>query len=146
MFKFIPEAISWLLVFYLGIKTIDMILGILKAYKNKNYRSRKMRDGIIRWIAELMAIAFVLMLDMFLGLKFTLIGLTVALFAYKEAGSIIENLGECGVTLPSIISEKLEVLNTNKKNENIENRNENIKIKDDIEKNKNDISNNEVKN
>ena len=139
MFKFIPEAISWLLVFYLGIKTIDMILGILKAYKNKNYRSRKMRDGIIRWIAELMAIAFVLMLDMFLGLKFTLIGLTVALFAYKEAGSIIENLGECGVTLPSIISEKLEVLNTEKKNESIKN-------KDDIEKNKNDISNDEVKN
>ncbi|BDU83486.1 phage holin family protein [Clostridium perfringens] len=139
MFNFIPEAISWLLVFYLGIKTIDMILGILKSYKNKNYRSRKMRDGIIRWIAELMAIAFVLMLDMFLGLKFTLIGLTVALFAYKEAGSIIENLGECGVTLPSIISEKLEVLNTEKKNESIE-------IKDDIEKNKNDISHNEVKN
>ncbi|EGS9998276.1 phage holin family protein [Clostridium perfringens] len=139
MFNFIPEAISWLLVFYLGIKTIDMILGILKSYKNKNYRSRKMRDGIIRWIAELMAIAFVLMLDMFLGLKFTLIGLTVALFAYKEAGSIIENLGECGVTLPSIISEKLEVLNTNKKNKDIE-------IKDDLEKNKNDISNNEVKN
>ncbi len=135
MFKFIPEAVSWLLVFYLGIKTIDMILGILKAYKNKNYRSRKMRDGIIRWIAELVAIAFVLMLDMFLGLKFTLIGLTVALFAYKEAGSIIENLGECGVTLPSIISEKLEVLNTNKKNEN-------IKIKDDIDKNKNNIQNN----
>nr|DAK89408.1 MAG TPA: holin [Caudoviricetes sp.] len=139
MFKFIPETISWLLVFYFGIKTIDMILGILKAYKNKNYRSRKMRDGIIRWIAELMAIAFVLMLDMFLGLKFTLIGLTVALFAYKEAGSIIENLGECGVTLPSIISEKLEVLNTEKKNKDIE-------IKDDIDKNKNDISNNEVKN
>lgn len=139
MFKFIPETISWLLVFYFGIKTIDMILGILKAYKNKNYRSRKMRDGIIRWIAELLAIAFVLILDMFLGLKFTLIGLTVALFAYKEAGSIIENLGECGVTLPSIISEKLEVLNTEKKNKDIE-------IKDDIDKNKNDISNNEVKN
>ncbi len=103
MFKFIPEAVSWLLVFYLGI----------------------------------------LMLDMFLGLKFTLIGLTVALFAYKEAGSIIENLGECGVTLPSIISEKLEVLNTEKRNEN---KKESVEIKDDIDKNKNDISNNEVKN
>ncbi|WP_283706945.1 phage holin family protein [Clostridium perfringens] len=139
MFRFIPEAISWLLVFYLGIKTIDMILGILKSYKNKNYRSRKMRDGIIRWIAELMAIAFVLMLDMFLGLKFTIIGLTIALFAYKEAGSIVENLGECGVHLPEIISEKLEVLNTNKKNKDIENKNESVETK-------NDISNNEVKN
>ncbi|WP_195238483.1 phage holin family protein [Clostridium perfringens] len=146
MFKFIPEAISWLLVLYFGIKTIDMILGILKSYKNKNYRSRKMRDGIIRWIAELLAIAFVLILDMFLGLKFTLIGLTVALFAYKEAGSVVENLGECGVTLPSVISEKLEVLNTEKKNKDTESENEVIEIKDDLEKNKNDISNNEVKN
>ena len=139
MFKFIPETLSWLLVFYFGIKTIDMLLGILKSYKNKNYRSRKMRDGLIRWVAELIAITFVLILDMFLGFKYALIGVTVSLFIYKEAGSIIENLGECGVTLPSVISEKLEVLNTNKKNESIKN-------KDDIEKNNNDISNDEVKN
>ncbi|WP_283697039.1 phage holin family protein [Clostridium perfringens] len=146
MFRFIPEALSWLLVFYLSIKTIDMLSGVLKALKKKEYRSRKMRDGLIRWVAELMAIAFVLILDMFLGLKFTLIGLTVALFAYKEAGSIIENLGECGVTLPSIISEKLEVLNTNKKNNDIENKNESVEFKSDLEKNRNDVSNNEVKN
>ncbi|BDU81636.1 hypothetical protein SNUCP2_13060 [Clostridium perfringens A] len=139
MFKFIPKALSWLIVFYASIKTIDMLSGVLKALKNKDYRSRKMRDGLIRWVAELIAITFVLILDMFLGFKYALIGVTVSLFIYKEAGSIIENLGECGVTLPSIISEKLEVLNTNKKNENIE-------IKDDLEKNKNDISNNEVKN
>lgn len=139
MFKFIPKALSWLIVFYASIKTIDMLSGVLKALKKKDYRSRKMRDGLIRWVAELIAITFVLILDMFLGFKYALIGVTVSLFIYKEAGSIVENLGECGVTLPSIISEKLEVLNTNKKNEGEE-------IKDDIEKNKNDISNDEVKN
>ncbi|WWU65458.1 phage holin family protein [Clostridium baratii] len=122
MFKFIPEAISWLLVLYLAFKFIDIALGILKAIKNKNYRSRKMRDGIIRWIAEFLGIAFVLLLDMFLNLKFAVIGITLALFAYKEAGSIFENLGECGVTLPDIVSDKLEILNQNKK-ENEENQN-----------------------
>ncbi|MEG0297644.1 MAG: phage holin family protein [Clostridium sp.] len=30
---------------------------------------------------------------------------------YKEAGSICENLTECGVNLPSIVQEKLEVFN-----------------------------------
>ncbi|AAL96789.1 phage holin family protein [Clostridium perfringens] len=125
MFKFIPEVISWLLVLYIGFKIIDMILGVLKTIKNKNYRSRKMRDGIIRWVAELMAIAFVLILDMFLGLKFTVIGVTLALFAYKEAGSIVENLGECGVELPEIVSEKLEVLNKNNKNKEGFNKKEN---------------------
>ncbi|MGU8655376.1 phage holin family protein [Clostridium perfringens] len=146
MFKFIPKALSWLIVFYASIKTIDMLSGVLKALKKKDYRSRKMRDGLIRWVAELIAITFVLILDMFLGFQYALIGVTVSLFIYKEAGSIVENLGECGVTLPSIISEKLEVLNTNKKNENAENKNEVVEFKDDIEKNKNDISNNEVKN
>lgn len=138
MFKFIPKVLSWLIVFYVSIKTIDMLSGVLKALKNKDYRSRKMRDGLIRWVAELIAITFVLILDMFLGFKYALIGVTVSLFIYKEAGSIIENLAECGVTLPSIISEKLEVLNTEK---NDENKNESVEIKDDIEKNKNDIKN-----
>lgn len=128
MFKFIPEAISWLFVLYLAFKFIDMSSGVLKAIKNKNYRSRKMRDGIIRWIAEFLGIAFVLLLDMFLNLKFAVIGITLALFAYKEAGSILENLGECGVTLPDVVSEKLEILNQNK-NDNKENENDNEEIK-----------------
>ncbi|MCX0356256.1 phage holin family protein [Clostridium perfringens] len=139
MFKFIPKVLSWLIVFYASIKTIDMLSGALKALKRKKYRSRKMRDGLIRWVAELIAITFVLILDMFLGFKYALIGVTVSLFIYKDTVSIVENLGECGVKLPNLISEKLEVLNTNKKNESIKN-------KADIEKNKNDISNNEVKN
>ena len=146
MFKFIPKALSWLIIFYAAIKTIDMLSGVLKALKKKDYRSRKMRDGLIRWVAELIAITFVLILDMFLGFQYALIGVTVSLFIYKEAGSIVENLGECGVTLPNIISEKLEVLNTEKKNKDTESENKVIEIKDDIEKNKNDISNNEVKN
>ena len=114
MFKFIPEAISWLLVLYLAFKFIDVALGILKSMKNKNYKSRKMRDGIIRFIAEFLGITFVLLIDIFLNLKFAVIGVTLALFAYKEAGSILENLGECGVTLPDIVSDKLEILNQNK--------------------------------
>lgn len=127
MFKFIPEAISWLLVLYLAFKFIDISLGILKAIKNKNYRSRKMRDGIIRWVAEFLAIAFVLLLDMFLGLKFAVIGITLALFAYKEAGSILENLGECGVTLPDVVSEKLEILNQSNDSK-LESKNDNKEI------------------
>ncbi|MBY0754524.1 phage holin family protein [Clostridium sardiniense] len=127
MFKFIPEAISWLLVLYLAFKFIDMALGILKSVKNKNYRSRKMRDGIIRWIAEFLGIAFVLLLDIFLNLKFAVIGITLALFAYKEAGSILENLAECDVKLPSIVSDKLEILNQGNSKDKDENKDIDIK-------------------
>ena len=106
-----PKTVSILLMAYFGVKCLDMLFGILKTWKNGGYKSRKMRDGIIRWIAEMGAIVFVIGIDLVLGLNFYICGLTLSLFIYKEAGSILENLGECGVELPSIVTDKLEVLN-----------------------------------
>lgn len=111
----LPKTVALLLLAYLGVKCIDMLSGVLKTWKKGNYKSRIMRDGIIRWIAEIVAIVFVILIDFVLGLNFLLCGFTLALFIYKEAGSIVENLGECGVTLPSIVKEKLEVFNQDKK-------------------------------
>lgn len=111
LLKLLPTTIMFLLLAYLGFKCLDMLLGILKAWKNNNYRSGKMRDGIVRWIAEIVAIVFVVVIDMVLGLNFYLCGFTLSLFVYKEAGSILENLTECGVELPLAVKEKLEVFN-----------------------------------
>lgn len=111
LLKLLPATIMWLLLAYLGFKCLDMLLGILKAWKNNNYRSGKMRDGIVRWIAEIVAIVFVVVVDMVLGLNFYLCGFTLSLFVYKEAGSILENLTECGVEMPLAVKEKLEVFN-----------------------------------
>lgn len=111
----LPKALTILFLLYLGCKAADFLLGILKTWKNKNtYKSRKMRDGIVRWIAELVAIVFVIGLDLVLGLNFILCTATLGLFIYKEAGSIIENLNECGVELPAILADRLEVFNPNK--------------------------------
>ena len=111
LLKILPQTVAILLLAYFGVKVIDMASGVLKTWKNGNYKSRKMRDGIIRWIAEMVAIVFVIGIDLVLGLNFYLCGFTLSLFIYKEAGSIAENLGECGVELPSIVTDKLEVLN-----------------------------------
>jgi toxin secretion/phage lysis holin len=94
-----------------------MLLGLLKAWKNHNYRSSKMREGLVVWIAEMIAIIFVIGIDYVLGLNFMLCGFTLALFIYKECGSVLENLTECGVELPSIVTEKLEVFNSKSKGE-----------------------------
>lgn len=114
LLKLVPISVAYLVLAYLGVKIADMLLGILKTWKNGNYRSSKMRDGIVRWIAELVAIAFVIMVDLVLGLNYYLCSFTLALFIYKEIGSILENLTECGVTLPSIVTSKLEVFNVEK--------------------------------
>ena len=106
-----------MLITYLAIKILDFLSGLLKSWKIKNYKSSKMRDGLIKWIAELIGVIFVILIDMMLGLEFYLCGLTLALFVYKECGSVIENLGQLGVELPSVLKEKLEVLNKEKEEE-----------------------------
>ena len=117
LLKLLPATIVYMLLGYLVIKALDFVLGLLKTWKNSNYKSSKMRDGIIKWIAELIGILFVMLLDYVLGLNFYVTGFTLALFLYKEAGSILENLAECGVNMPKILKEKLEVLNLEKDKE-----------------------------
>ena len=117
LIDYLPKAIVIMLITYLAIKILDFLSGLLKTWKIKNYKSSKMRDGLIKWIAELIGVIFVILIDMLLGLEFYLCGLTLALFVYKECGSVIENLGQLGVELPNILKEKLEVLNKEKEKE-----------------------------
>lgn len=117
LLKSLPVTIVCMLLGYLVIKVLDFMLGLLKTWKNGNYKSSKMRDGIIRWIAELIGIVFVMLLDCILGLNFYITGFTLSLFLYKETGSILENLAECGVNMPKILQDKLEVLNLEKDKE-----------------------------
>lgn len=112
LLKLLPTPLFYLLIAYLGFKIIDFFTGILKTWINNGiYKSKKMRKGLLLWVAELVAIVFIIVLDLLLGLQFYITGLVLALFVYKEAGSILENLAECGVDLPETIKDKLEVLN-----------------------------------
>jgi len=91
---------------------MDFFTGLLKTWKKVSpYKSAIMRDGIIRWIGELVGILFVLSLDLLFGLEFYLTGFTLALFLYKEGGSIAENLKALGVNMPGIVDETIEKLN-----------------------------------
>lgn len=120
LLRLLPKPITYMLIFYFACKFFDFASGILKCCKSggTGYKSSKMRDGIITWIGELIAILFVVGLDLILGLNFILCGATLSLFIFKEGGSILENLAECGVELPDAIKERLEIFNT-KKNEKL---------------------------
>lgn len=115
LLKTLPTFIVWMFIFYLVCKILDFTGGILKCFAKNGtgYRSAKMRDGIIKWVAELIAIVFVIGIDLLLGLNFLLCGFTLSLFIFKEGGSIVENIGECGVELPNAIKDKLEIFNVN---------------------------------
>lgn len=119
LLKLLPLPIAGFLIFYFLCKVLDFATGILKCLRTggTGYKSSKMRDGIIKWVGELVAILFVLGLDILMGLNFILCGMTLSLFVFKEGGSIAENLKEMGVELPDAIGDKLEILNTKKKKE-----------------------------
>ncbi|MBT2722329.1 phage holin family protein [Bacillus sp. ISL-46] len=109
LLAFLPKIIVTMLLFYFLVKVLDFVSGLLKTWKGVvKYQSRIMRDGIIRWIGELVGIVFVLAIDFVLGLNFYLTGFTLALFIYKEGGSIVENLKAIEVILPKEVSEKLK--------------------------------------
>ncbi|MER2170550.1 MAG: phage holin family protein [Psychrobacillus psychrodurans] len=108
----IPTTILYMFLAYFAFKALDFITGLLKTWKKVTpYQSRIMRDGIIRWIGELVGITFVILLDLMFGLDFYLTGFTLALFLYKEGGSIAENLQVLGVNMPGIVGETIEKLN-----------------------------------
>jgi len=108
----VPKPILYMFLAYLVFKVLDFTTGLLKTWKKVvGYKSAIMRDGIIRWIGELVGIVFVIILDLMFGLNFYLTGFTLALFLYKEGGSIAENLQTIGVDMPGIVDETLEKLN-----------------------------------
>ena len=112
LLELLPSLIQTMFVFYFLFKVLDFISGLLKTWKGVvKYKSRIMRDGIIRWIGELVGIVFVLAIDYVLGLNFYLTGFTLGLFIYKEGGSIQENLKAIGVDLPQEVSEKFNAFN-----------------------------------
>ncbi|OXS76428.1 holin [Lysinibacillus sp. KCTC 33748] len=97
----VPATILYMLLAYFAFKVLDFATGLLKTWKKVSpYQTRIMRDGIIRWIRELVAITFVILFDLIFGLDFYLTGFTLALFLYKEGGSIAENLQTLGVDMP----------------------------------------------
>lgn len=121
----LPKLIQTALFFYFLVKILDFITGILKTWKGvSEYQSRVMRDGIIRWIGELVGIVFVLAIDFVLGLNFYLTGFTLGLFIYKEGGSIQENLKAIGVELPGEVKEKFKAFDQSKNEEKEELNNE----------------------
>ena len=106
---------KWL-VAYLIFVGIDLITGLIKAYKTEGFKSRKLRDGLLHVVAELLAIVFATVLDYVLDLNILVMSMKI-LLVWKEAVSIVENLGLIGVQIPTIIKNKIQDLNSDNKEE-----------------------------
>ena len=89
---------------------LDMITGLIKAIKEKNYTSTVMREGLFHKAGSILVIVFGCLVDY--AQTFVDIGVTIpvatSLCAYiilMEIGSIIENV--CVIN-PDILSDKIK--------------------------------------
>lgn len=89
---------------------LDFVSGLIKAFKEKNYNSTIMREGLFHKCGSVLCITFGVLVDFTQG--FLDIGITVpvasAICTYivlMECGSIIENIGAIN---PEIVPNKLK--------------------------------------
>lgn len=89
---------------------IDYISGIIKAFITKEASSKVGFKGIIKKVAILLIVMLAVLVDRVTGESGAIRTLVIYYFVANEGLSIIENLGEAGVPIPSIIKDSLKAL------------------------------------
>ena len=86
---------------------IDIIVGILNAWKSKAIKSSKLRDGIVHKFDELIIIIVALFLQFTLGLPREIPVFSATYIIIMELISILENLAKSGVKVPEWVTKRL---------------------------------------
>lgn len=89
---------------------LDMITGLIKAFKEKNYTSTVMREGLFHKAGSILVIVFGCLVDyaqtyVELGVTVPVAASVCAYIILMEIGSIIENV--CVIN-PNILPEKIK--------------------------------------
>ena len=101
---------------------LDVITGIIKAWKMKQLRSRSAWFGYVRKMLSFMVVIVANIIDTITNLNGVLTFGTVLFYIANEGLSITENLAQIGVKIPAVITDRLHV---------IESDNDKTKEKDD---------------
>jgi len=93
---------------------LDILTGLVKAWKNKNLWTRKSLFGYARKLMILVVIILANVIDQILNLNGAVTYATVLFYIANEGLSILENLAEIGVLVPANLAEKLKVIESEK--------------------------------
>ena len=99
-----------LLSVFATILVLDTLTGMLKAWNNGEYESKKFRMGFVKKSGYLLGVILSVQLDKLMGDSGILRNTVITFFIVNESLSMCENLGELGVTFPSIFSDALKTL------------------------------------
>ncbi len=89
---------------------LDIITGILKAWKEGHLRSRNALFGYARKIGIFGIIIAANIIDKILGLNGAVAYATVIFYIANELLSILENCAQLGLKVPSVLADKLQVI------------------------------------
>ena len=89
---------------------LDVITGIIKAWKMKQLRSRSAWFGYVRKMLSFMVVIVANIIDTITNLNGVLTFGTVLFYIANEGLSITENLAQIGVKIPADITDRLHVI------------------------------------
>lgn len=89
---------------------LDYLTGLIKSYINKSLSSSIGFKGILKKIGILILVALAVLVDRITGETGTIRTLVIYYFVANEGLSIIENLGEAGLPIPSNLKNALDSL------------------------------------
>lgn len=97
----------YILIVPLVLAGLDFLTGFLKAWKNKDIQSSKLRDGLTKKFGEMIIIIVSLFLQYSVGLPKEISVFIAIYISATELISIAENLEKMGVRVPKWILKRL---------------------------------------
>lgn len=107
--SYLVGGFDTLITVFATIVVVDTATGMLKAWNKGEYQSRKFRSGFTKTVSYLLGVILAVQIDLLLGSNF-LRDATLTFFIINEALSVVENLGELGVTFPQQFTDAIKSL------------------------------------
>ena len=107
---------------------LDTITGVISGMKNGEYSSKRMKQGLLKKLGEVIVIFSLIFIQRLLVLNgisiqnIPIFEFAVTAFCFKEVSSIIENWIKMGVNIPSPILKWFKITQDNFLKEGIKNK------------------------
>lgn len=108
-------GLNWEIIFiWITLMILDIMTGVIKAAKNKNFSSKDMKKGLYKKAGEfflLFALILGQRVGIIVGIDIPVAPIFIGAFSFKDLGSIIENAIDIGVGVPSIVKKWFKIAN-----------------------------------
>ncbi|SDB81259.1 phage holin family protein [Shouchella lonarensis] len=99
------------------VMALDIVTGVIKAIKKGELQSKQSLLGYSRKLLVLVVIVLANVIDQVLDMGGAITYATVVFYICTEGLSILENLAEMGVAIPTKLAKKLKVMQPDSKDE-----------------------------